>query len=143
MKQTQIDATERYLMLRDSHGVEIIYYSDILFVTYDNPYTVITTIFSHRFLALVSLSKMKSYLPDVFIQCNKASVINLLQTISIKKKGNSAIVLTEKDGCFSISRNRIKAVVEKMIYLRKLPHACDKCLFCLNRTKCTNSLSPI
>ena len=70
--------TSESVILYERKRIHALKYEEIICITTDRPYLVITTVESLQMFIQMSLSKVGELLPDYFCLCNQSTIINLM-----------------------------------------------------------------
>ena len=80
--------TSESVILYERKRIHALKYEEIICITTDRPYLVITTVESLQMFIQMSLSKVGELLPDYFCLCNQSTIINLTFEVSRRCKRN-------------------------------------------------------
>jgi len=111
MNKIRIEQSGDSMLIIDSKRIKIQRYNEIVSLQYDKPYVRIKTSIKGNNLLYSNLSELKKFLPEYFIQINKATIVNLKFVESIEIIKNQCIAKVE-DFEYIISRRREKIVFE-------------------------------
>jgi DNA-binding LytR/AlgR family response regulator len=135
--KTDISFQCRHIEIYTSQEILFYPYSEIMYITYDTPYSILHNTCSkvqnikNTHSEIISLKKIMSYLPPVFVQCNQSTVINICHLIKYLHKDN---LITMSDGKSFIPSRRDKSeLINRIEWLKQIP--CHFCMFCNHYNK--------
>jgi hypothetical protein len=128
--------------IRDADGnIELIPYRDIMYLTYDRPYTLLVYMEREKkkkIFLQVSLRSIERSLPAVFFRCSQSSILNLCYLQEYRHPEKQAVM---EDGMtVSVSRRKYPELQERLASLPRLSPLCDPCLACTNACLTKDSL---
>jgi DNA-binding LytR/AlgR family response regulator len=115
MKNTSVIRKQDELVIIENGQIHLFPCNEIIDLIYDAPYVNIRTVKGNKFL-FISLSKLICGLPEQFVYCNRAVVINVLQAEFYNKK--KGIVRMKNGSIHPVSvrrRNVIEAIFTALL----------------------------
>jgi DNA-binding LytR/AlgR family response regulator len=117
------------MIVIDSHQIFCLRYNQIVDITTNRPYVVITLLNKHEIYLLSSLSKLLQNLPVTFFRCNHSSIVNLRYIKSCTRSGRSLIIHTALEKQFSVSP-KYKSLFKGRLCFAKNLSVDERCVFC-------------
>ena len=114
MKKTRIDYLGNYMIIEDCNSIYRVNYQELHYIIHQKPYTVIYTNQGKELYIFYPIKNLIKYLPLVFAQCNKSTIINMTHFKVLEKKQNKSIIVLESGISFVISKRRINDVKNKI-----------------------------
>ena len=128
MKGTIIKYYQQKMNIFDCGSIYYLRYCEINYIYYDKPYTHVITIFNNDILLNYSLIKFIENLPNLFLFCNKSTILNSMHLKSLYKKNNYFLIVMENDKIFKVSRRKVYMIKEKLCQVK---HAILNCEICI------------
>lgn len=94
-------------------------YEEMVCLTIDRPYLLITTVSKQHFYVYISLSKIAKLLPDSFCLCSQSTIVNLLYVSSYEEMDGHAVIKLSNSDLFIVSRRCKKNVRNKLLHFDK------------------------
>jgi DNA-binding LytR/AlgR family response regulator len=120
---------DKEMVVTDSHQFFCLRYNQIIDITTNRPYVVITLLDKREIYVLSSLSKLMQNLPVTFFRCNQSSIVNLWYIKSCMRSGRSLIIHTALEKQFSVSP-KYKNLFKDRLYFVKNVSIDEECVFC-------------
>lgn len=116
--------TSNSVVLCEQTKLQVLKFEEIVCLTIDRPYVVITTIRKQHFYMKTSLSKIISILPEYFCLCSQSVVVNLSYICLYEELDNHFFVHLLTSDTFEVSRRCKKEMKNKIAYFNEIG-TCD------------------
>jgi DNA-binding LytR/AlgR family response regulator len=120
----------------DSRKYKILYYADIVYIVYDNPYCSVYCVDNKHYMVSYSLSKFIKILPPIFYQCNKFVIINMSRISEYSLQGEGNTIIMDNEHVFSLSRRKKKEFLILKNSVLRLTPPFEQCLKCSQEGVC-------
>jgi DNA-binding LytR/AlgR family response regulator len=120
-------------LLHKNGDIELVPYADILYITYDKPYTTFCYMENRKERKCVlelSLTYLEQNLPEIFFRCNPGVILNLCHFR--KHKHVEKVIVMENGKEFEMSRRKSHVFRSKKEQLPRLSPLCEPCLVCIH-----------
>lgn len=140
MSRFELLFTQKEIVIKNNNNLFGIPYYKIYYFFFEKPYTILVSSDNKKFYIDSPLYKIGASLPNLFIQCNKSAIVNIVYIQSITKKSGEGFLITYSKEIISISRNRFQDVSNKFLEIKKQDTLYDCCLHCTKQESCEKIL---
>jgi len=106
MKKTEIICSHDRLTVIEKTSVSIYFYTDIVGIFCEHPYSMVVATNKNKKLIFYSLKEMKQLLPLPFVMCSRSAIINISHVVQLRTQSSNCCLHLDNGQKIPVSRRK-------------------------------------